>query len=143
MEISCPLSAIIVKDCFDTREVVTDMLKCIQEIKDISVRNAALLLLGTYFIYKIVTIKLYLFSEEDMTTYFLFEGPLWSWSYGSWIYNYLGNQCLSPLTWRVRTLLDTTLCDKVYQWSVVFFIRCSGFLHHDITEILLKMALTP
>jgi hypothetical protein len=75
MEISCPLSAIIVKDCFDTREVVTDMLKCIQEIKDISVRNAALLLLGTYFIYKIVTIKLYLFSEEDMTTYFLFEGP--------------------------------------------------------------------
>jgi len=24
-------------------------------------------------------------------------GPLWSWSYGSWIYNYLCNQCLSPL----------------------------------------------
>ena len=22
----------------------------------------------------------------------------WSWSYGSWIYNYLCNQCLSPLT---------------------------------------------
>jgi len=22
---------------------------------------------------------------------------LWSWSYGSWIYNYLCNQCLSPL----------------------------------------------
>jgi len=21
----------------------------------------------------------------------------WSWSYGSWIYNYLCNQCLSPL----------------------------------------------
>jgi hypothetical protein len=23
--------------------------------------------------------------------------PLWSWSYGSWIYNYLCNQCLWPL----------------------------------------------
>jgi len=28
---------------------------------------------------------------------FLFEGSSWSWSYGSWIYNYLCNQCLSPL----------------------------------------------
>jgi len=25
------------------------------------------------------------------------RGPLWSWSYGSCIYNYLCNQCLSPL----------------------------------------------
>jgi len=24
-------------------------------------------------------------------------GPSWSWLYGSWIYNYLCNQCLSPL----------------------------------------------
>jgi len=28
---------------------------------------------------------------------------LWSWSYGSWIYNYLCNQCLSPLKLWVRT----------------------------------------
>ena len=27
-----------------------------------------------------------------------FVGPSWTWSYGSWIYNYLCNQCLSPLT---------------------------------------------
>jgi len=26
-----------------------------------------------------------------------FEGSSWSWSYGSWMYNYLCNQCLSPL----------------------------------------------
>jgi len=26
------------------------------------------------------------------------EGPSWSWSYGSWIYNYLYNRRLSPLT---------------------------------------------
>jgi hypothetical protein len=25
------------------------------------------------------------------------ECPSWSWSYGSWIYNYMCNQCLSPL----------------------------------------------
>jgi len=24
-------------------------------------------------------------------------GPLWSWFYGSWIYNYLFYQCLLPL----------------------------------------------
>jgi len=51
-------------------------------------------------------------------------GPSWSWSYGSWIYSYLCNQCLSrlmlwvwiPLRWGV---LDTTLCDEVCQWLQV------------------------
>jgi len=32
-----------------------------------------------------------------------FEGPSWSWSYGSWIYHYLRNQSLSPLKLWVRT----------------------------------------
>ena len=27
----------------------------------------------------------------------MWEGLSWSWWYGSWIYNYLCNQCLSPL----------------------------------------------
>jgi hypothetical protein len=27
----------------------------------------------------------------------------WSWSYGSWIYNNMCNQCLTPLKLRVRT----------------------------------------
>jgi len=31
-------------------------------------------------------------------------GLSWSWSYGSWIYNYLCNQCLSSLKLWVRTL---------------------------------------
>ena len=43
-------------------------------------------------------------------------------SYGSWIYNYLCNQCLSPLRLWVRIpfmpswqdVLDTTLCDKSF-----------------------------
>ena len=29
------------------------------------------------------------------------KGPSWSWSYGGWIYNYLCNQCLSPITIKV------------------------------------------
>ena len=47
------------------------------------------------------------------------RGPSWPWWYGSWIYNYLCNQCLSPLMLWVRISIRarcTTLCDKVYQW---------------------------
>ena len=78
----------------------------------------------------------------------------WSWSYGSRIYNYLCNQCLSPLTLWVqiklmRDVLDTTLCDKVSQWLVAGWWFSPGTLvsstnktdRHDITELLLKVAL--
>ena len=49
---------------------------------------------------------------------FVFLRP--SWSYRSCIYNYLCNQCLSPLTLRVRIpnrrgVFDKTLCNKVCQ----------------------------
>ena len=47
------------------------------------------------------------------------RGPLWPWSYGSWIYNFPCNQCLSPLMLWVRISIRarcTTLCDKVCQW---------------------------
>ena len=48
------------------------------------------------------------------------KGSSWWWSYGSWISNYLCNQCLSPLKLWVQIplmagVLDTTLCDKVCQ----------------------------
>jgi len=33
----------------------------------------------------------------SMTGYCYSRGPWWSWSHGSWIYNYLCNRCLSPL----------------------------------------------
>ena len=78
----------------------------------------------------------------------------WSWSYGSWIYNHLCNQCLSPLTLWVRIpfrrgVLDTTLCDKVCQWLAAGRWFSLGTLVsstnktdcHDITEILWKVAL--
>jgi hypothetical protein len=71
------------------------------------------------------------------------KGP--SWSYDSWIYNYLCNQCLSPPTLWVRIpirrgVLDTALCNKVCQWLATgrWF---SPLDRHDITEILLKVAL--
>ena len=49
------------------------------------------------------------------------ERPSLAWSYGSWIYNYICNQCLSPLKLWVRIplrrgVIYTKLCDKVYQW---------------------------
>ena len=81
------------------------------------------------------------------------DGP--SWSYGSWIYNYLCNQYLSsPTLWvRIplrRSVLNTTLCDKVCQWLATGQWFSWGTLVsstnktdlYDITEILLKVALS-
>jgi hypothetical protein len=80
------------------------------------------------------------------------KGPSWPWSYGSWIYNYLFNQCLSPLMLWVRISMRarcTTLCDKVCQWLATGRWFSPGppvssnnkTDRHDITEILLKVAL--
>jgi hypothetical protein len=58
-----------------------------------------------------------------------FKGTIeWSWLYGSWFYNYLWNQWLSPLTswvwiplrWGV---LDTTLSDKCQWLDIIVFIE--------------------
>ena len=79
------------------------------------------------------------------------KGPSWPWSYDSWIYNYLWNQCLSSLMW-VRISISarcTTLCDKVCQWLATgrwFFpdppvSSTNKTDRHDIAEILLKVAL--
>ena len=78
----------------------------------------------------------------------------WSWSYGSWIYNSLCNQCRSPLKLWVQTrswrcVLDTILCDKVCQWLATDRWFSPGTLVsptnktavHDIAEIMLKVAL--
>jgi hypothetical protein len=77
------------------------------------------------------------------------------WSYGSLIYNYLCNQCLSQFlsceckysSW--WGALDTTLCDKVCQWLATDGWFSQGISvsstnktdHHNIAEILLKVAL--
>ena len=72
----------------------------------------------------------------------------------SWIYNYLCNQCLSPLTLWVRIplrrgVLDTPLCYKVCRWLTAGRCFSPGTSvsstnkteYHDITEILVKVAL--
>ena len=82
--------------------------------------------------------------------YKLMWGP---WSYGSWIYNYQCNQCLPPQMLWVRIIsiraMYTTLCDKVCQWLTTGPWFSPGppvsstnkTDRHDITEILLKVAL--
>jgi hypothetical protein len=89
--------------------------------------------------------------------------PLWPWSYGSWAYNYLCNQCLSPLILWVRISIRvrcTILCDKIsdlrqvggffcvlrfppqqkwrprYNWNIVE----SGIKHHQTNKKLMKIS---
>jgi len=82
----------------------------------------------------------------------LLKGPWWPWSYGSWIYNYLCKQCLSPLMLWVRISIRercTTFRDKVCQWlapgrrfSPVPPVSSTNKTdRHDIAEILLKVSL--
>ena len=76
------------------------------------------------------------------------------WSYCGWIYNYLCNQCLLPLTLWIRIslrggVLNTTLCHKVCQLIAAGQLFSSGTTvsstnktnHHNIAEILLKVTL--
>ena len=82
------------------------------------------------------------------------QGPMWSWSYGSWIYNYLCKHYLSPLKLWVQTcswwsVLDTTLSDKVCQWLAIgqWFTPCTPVSstnktdRHDIIENIVESGL--
>jgi len=84
--------------------------------------------------------------------HFIYMGTSWPWSYSSWIYNYLCNQCLSPLmlwVWIAIRARCTTLCNKVCQWLATVRWYSPGppvssinkIDRHDISEILLKVAL--
>ena len=89
-----------------------------------------------------------------VSRYYLYNGPSWLWSYGSWIYNYLCNQCLSPLKLWVRTPYIARFTKYNIMWwrlsmacdrSVVF----SGYSvfstnktdSNERVEMLLKVAL--
>ena len=70
----------------------------------------------------------------------------WSWLYGSWIYNYPCNQCLSPLMLWVRISIRTrctTLYDKVCQRLATgwWFSPDPPVSSTNKTEMLLKVAL--
>ena len=78
---------------------------------------------------------------------YILQRSTWLWSYGSWIYNYLCNQCLSPLmsVWISIRARYTTLFDKVCQWLTTgrWFSpdppvpSTNKADRHDITEIFL------
>jgi hypothetical protein len=77
-------------------------------------------------------------SAQISIIYLTFRGLSWPWSYGSWIYSYLCNQCLSPLMlWARISIMArcTTLCDNIFSVTgdrSVVFSRSSGFLHQQI-----------
>jgi len=61
---------------------------------------------GELLYLRILVRRAYILYQNKITLVFLHllwivflseMGPSWSWSYGSWIYNYLCNRCLSPL----------------------------------------------
>ena len=102
-----------------------------------------------FFIYSIR----HMFSPLSIVcSLYTYRGLSWPWSYGGWNYNYICNQCLSPLmlwVWISIRARVTTLCDDVCQllatgqWfspgPLVSFTNKTDC--HDITEILLKVAL--
>ena len=60
-------------------------------------------------------------------TSFSFPGLAWSWPYGSWIYNYLCNQCL-PL---LKLWVSTPFMTKCTQYNILqssLSVTCGGFL---------------
>ena len=108
--------------------------------------------LGTWELLVWIWKKKYGYIGEKALTSKSWQGPSWSRSYGSWIYNYLCNQCLSPLMLWVQISIRarcTILCDKVCQWLATGWWFPPGppvsstnkTDRHDITEILLKVAL--
>ena len=105
---------------------------------------------------KVSTLLLKLSANEYVfycVFYLLIFGPSWPWSYGSWIYNNICDQCLSPLMLWVRISIRmrcTTFCDTVCQWLATGQWFSLGPLvystnktdRYDIAEILLKVALS-
>jgi len=100
--------------------------------------------------------KLSSLSHKKVACLYCWEGLSWSWSwwYGSWIYKYMYNQHLSPLKLWVWILLmarhtwyNITWCDKVWLTAGRWFYPGTAVSStnktdcHDITEILLKVAL--
>ena len=113
----------------------------------IFISNIVFIFFISYFLIFYVQCILYKITWATNTS----EPSWWSWSYGSWIYNYLCNQCLTPLLlWfrfpLRRGVLDTTLCVNVCKWlaagrwfSPDTLVNSTNKTdRHNITEILLK-----
>jgi hypothetical protein len=107
---------------------------------------------STFWYTRYLNISLSMHLKNEHIIFIQYMGPSWQWSYGSWICNYLNNQCLSPLMLWVRISIRarcTTLYDKVCRWLATgrcFFpgspvSSTNNTDRHDIAEILLKVAL--
>jgi hypothetical protein len=107
---------------------------------------------STFWYTRYLNISLSMHLKNEHIIFIQYMGPSWQWSYGSWICNYLNNQCLSPLMLWVRISIRarcTTLYDKVCRWLATGWCFFPGSPvsstnntdRHDITEILLKVAL--
>ena len=77
-----------------------------------------------------ITAKYRLFNQS--------RGPSWSWSHDSWIYNYLSNQCLSPLTLWIWIPLMAKFVSDSPQVGGTPVSSTNKTDSHDIAEILLK-----
>ena len=89
-------------------------------------------------------------SLSYIATWLHFQLTEWPWSYGSWIYNSSCNHCLSTLTlwFRIRPGEVYSIQHYVIKLSVTCDSRWFSPVsstnktdRHDITEILLKVAL--
>ena len=141
--------------CFGTQCIFTILLPCYAMIFFITFMIFVVNCDGTIMCKSICRWVCILAIDGHLNIYTTIRLPLsigasWSWSHGSWVSNYLFNQCLSSLTLWVRIplrrcVLDTTLCDKVYQWHAAgrWFSPSTpvSSFRHDIAEILLKVAL--
>ena len=58
---------------------------------------------------------------------YIHQGTLWSWSHGSWIYNYLCNQCLSQLMLWVPIPLMARFTRYNIMW-LNFRITCGRYV---------------
>jgi len=60
-----------------------------------------------------------LFSSFTLSMTFITvsRGPSWPWSYGSWIYNCLCNQCPSPLMLWVRISIMARCTTWIIKWK--------------------------
>jgi len=90
-------------------------------------------------VYMYRTSQVHVRSLSPYIKYHVYLGLLWPWLYGNWIYNYLCDQCLSPLKLWVRPrswrgVLDATLCDKVCQWLATGWWFSPGTLVSSTTR---------
>jgi hypothetical protein len=60
-----------------------------------------------YFYFELLSLRYccYLLYLKKIQLTLIFWGPSWSWSYCSWIYNYLCNQCRSPQKFDIFEIL--------------------------------------